>query len=338
MSMFKPIYSKTFKILTNINEIERLYGRLEGMQIPKQLFLNLERENLIQSSFTSNSIEGNPLSQAEVSNLLLNDRIPVNRDEKEVVNYFQILKKLDTQVDKPLDLFLILNTHKKLMSGVRDDIKGKIRNRQIAIGSRSENNKLVIKHNPPYHTKLQIEKALVELFAWFKDAKELPILKAGIFHHQFVYIHPFEDGNGRVCRLLTALLFLKHKYLINKYFVLDDYYDIDRIQYSDRLHSADTGDLTQWLEYFTDGVKYSLQSALSKIETGLTKLTFDIRPTSKEQEVLKIIQRYREINSQDLTKELHISRQQAFNLLKSLTEKGYLEKKGTTKASYYILK
>ncbi len=47
----------------------------------------------------------------------------------------------------------------------------------------------------------------------------------------------------------------------NKYFVLDDYYDIDRIQYSDKLHSADTGNQTQWLEYFTDGVKYSLQSA-----------------------------------------------------------------------------
>src|SRR5690606_30931045 len=106
--------------------------------------------------------------------------------------------------------FLILNIHKKLMSGVRDDIKGKIRNRQIVIGSHRENNKLVIKHNPPYHAKFKIEKALNELLIWFKDAKELSILKVGIFHHQFVYIHPFEDGNGRVCRLLTALLFLKH--------------------------------------------------------------------------------------------------------------------------------
>lgn len=336
--MFKPKYSITSKILTNINEIERLYGRLEGIRIPKQLLLNLERENLIQSSFASNSIEGNPLSQAEVSNLLLNDRIPVNRDEKEVVNYFQILKTLDTKINEPLDLPLILDIHNKLMTGVKDEIKGKIRERQIVVGSRDENNKLIVKHNPPYHTKPQIEKAMLELLEWLQNAKELPILKTGIFHHQFVYIHPFEDGNGRVCRLLTALLFLKHKYLINKYFVLDDYYDIDRIQYSDNLHSADTGNQIQWLEYFTDGVKYSLQSALGKIKTGLTKLTFDIRPTPKEQEVLEIIQKYRELTSQDLTKELHISRQQAFNLLKSLTEKGYIEKKGSTKNSYYILK
>ena len=90
--VFKPKYSLTPKILLNINEIERLYGRLEGMTIPQQLLLNLERDNLIQSSFASNSIEGNPLSEAQVSNLILNDRVPVNRDEKEVVNYFQILK------------------------------------------------------------------------------------------------------------------------------------------------------------------------------------------------------------------------------------------------------
>src|SRR3989338_5628311 len=336
--MLKPKYLTNAKILTNVSEIERLYGRLEGMRIPKQLLLNLERENLIQSSFASNSIEGNPLSQAEVSNLLLGDRVPINRDEKEVVNYFQILKTLDTKISKPLDLSLILELHNKLMTGVKNEIKGKIRERQIVVGSRDENNMLIIKHNPPYHTKHHIEITLQELLNWLQNAKELPILKTGIFHHQFVYIHPFEDGNGRVCRLLTALLFLKHKYLINKYFVLDDYYDIDRIQYSDKLHSADTGNQTQWLEYFTDGVKYSLQSALGKIETGLTKLTFDIRPTPREQEALKIVQKYRELTSQDLTKELHISRQQAFNLLKLLTEKGYLAKKGSTKNSYYILK
>ena len=336
--MFKPKYSITSRILTNISEIERLYGRLEGIRMPKQLLLNLERENLIQSSFASNSIEGNLLSQAEVSNLLLNDRVPANRDEKEVVNYFQILKTLDTKISKPLDLSLILNIHNKLMTGVKDGIKGEIRKRQIVVGSRDENDKLIVKHNPPYHTKPQIEKAILELLEWIQNTKELLILKIGIFHHQFVYIHPFEDGNGRVGRLLTALLFLKYKYLITKYFILDDYYDIDRSLYSNSLHLADSGNQTPWLEYFTDGVKYSLQSALGKVETGLTKLTFDIRLTPKEQEVLKIIQKYREISSQDLTKELHISRQQAFNLLKSLTEKGYVEKKGSTKNSYYVLK
>ena len=336
--MFKPEFSLTSKIISNISEIERLYGRLEGTKIPKQLLLNLERNNLIESSYASNSIEGNPLSQAEVTNLLLNDRVPTNRDEKEVVNYFKILKELEKRIKQQADLTQILDIHEKLMSGVVDEIKGKIRNKSIVVGRHDDNGNLIIKHDPPFHKRSLIEQSLKQLVEWLSNTQEAPVLQAGIFHHEFVYIHPFEDGNGRVCRLLTALIFLKHNYLINKYFVLDDYYDIDRELYSDSLHSADSGNKTKWLEYFTDGVKYSLQSSLGRIETGLSRLTFELRPTPREQEVLQIMQKYRQISSSDLVKELKITRQQAFNLLKSLTEKGYIEKKGTTKSSYYELK
>jgi len=335
--VFRPNYSVTPKLLSNINETERLYGRLEGMKVPQRLLLNLKRDNLITSSYASNSIEGNPLSQAAVTNLLLNDRVPVNRDEKEVVNYFQILKTLEKRVKEPFDINQVLNIHAELMTGVDDKIKGKIRNKEIVIGNRGINGEIFIKHNPPFHDRSSIEKALDELTEWAAESKELPVFTAGLFHHQFVYIHPFEDGNGRTCRLTTALIFLKHNYLINKYFVLDDYYDIDRNNYSDSLHSADKGDQTEWLEYFTDGVKYSLQSALSRIETGISKLSFDMRPSPRESDALQIIQKYRQINTADLVRELKITRQQAFNLLKALTEKGYIEKKGTTKDSYYII-
>ena len=164
------------------------------------------------------------------------------------------------------------------------------------------------------------------------------ILKAGIFHHEFVYVHPFEDGNGRTCRLLTALILQKYQYQINKYFVLDDYYDIDRELYSSSLNKADKGDKTFWLEYFTDGVKYSLQSALGKIEAGFSKLQFDLRPTTREQDVLFLVQTYHQLTSNNVVNELNISRQQAHKLLKSLVEKGLLTKKGFTKNSYYVLR
>ena len=336
--MFQPKFTLTNQISTNLNEIERLYGRLEGMKIPQQLLLNLERTNLFQSAYVSNSIEGNPLSQAVVTNLLLSDRVPTNRSEKEVVNYFQVLKSLSQRADRPLNLVEILQIHSELMTGVDEDIKGKIREEPIVVGNRLPEGAIYVKHNPPFHDKPTIEQVLRELTGWVETEEVLPVLKAGIFHHQFVYLHPFKDGNGRTCRLTTALIFLKYHYLINKYFVLDDYYDIDRSGYSDRLHSADAGDKTQWLEYFTDGVKYSLQSALGRVEIGLTKLNFNVRPTTKEQEVLEIVQKYRQMTSADLTKELNISRQQASNLLRSLVKKGYLEKKGSTKNSYYLLK
>ena len=335
--MINTKYSLSKKLLENISSIERLYGQLESQVVPKELLLNLEKHNLVKSSFSSNSIEGNPLSQEEVTNLILGDRVPANRDEKEIRNYFDILKQIGKEYDT-LGIETILKIHKQLLEGVEDEIGGEIRNRKVVVGNPTQDGSIVIKHEPPKHTRKEIVELLEELIKWTNTSEELPILKAGIYHHEFVYIHPFVDGNGRVCRLTTTLLLDKLGYKINKYFILDDYYDIDRIMYSDSLHSADSGDKTEWLEYFTDGVKYSLQSALAKIEEGLKSISFDMRPSSREKDVLELIKKYKEITSSDVSKDLKISRQQAFNLLDSLVSKGYLEKQGSTKNSFYILR
>ncbi|MEA3355536.1 MAG: Fic family protein [Patescibacteria group bacterium] len=341
--MFQPKYDLTKQLLTNITQVERLYGQLESLKIPQKLELNLERDNLIQSAFVSNSIEGNPLSKREVTNLLLSDRIAVNRDEKEVTNYFEILKNLNQLNDKPINIDLTLKIHRNLMQGVKDQIKGEIRNEKVVIGKYLSQlktlPKLKVKHEPPYHKKNLIKKELQKLYIWLEHEQNLPIaIKTGVFHHHFVYLHPFIDGNGRVARLLTALIFLKSSYFVNKYFVLDDYYDIDRLMYSDKLHSADKGDKTQWLEYYSKGVMYSLQAALSKMENAVFKLKVEERPTKKERQVLEIIQETNQVTSTDIATTLKVSRQQAHNLLKALVEKGFLEKAGKTKKSFYFLK
>ena len=125
--MFNPKYQLTAKLLKNISFIERLYGQIEQLHLPKSLWLNLERDNLIRSAYISNSIEGNSLSLPEVTNLLIGGRIPAVKDEKEVSNYFAVLKKLVTFKD--FDLETLLSIHKELLTGVKDKIAGKIRNR-----------------------------------------------------------------------------------------------------------------------------------------------------------------------------------------------------------------
>lgn len=339
--MYNPNYQLTNTLLTTITQVERLYGQIEALRLPKKLELNLKRDNLVQSSYASNKIEGNPLTLPEVTNLLLDDRVPTNRDEKEVVNYFGILQKMDSYREQPFSLDLVREFHKNLMTGV-DETAGTIRNVKVVVGKFKEENgnvSLRVKHDPPHHTREEIENDLQILLDWANTQQSLPaILRAGIFHHQFVYVHPFEDGNGRVCRLLTALLFIKSGYEINKYFVLDDYYDIDRQQYSDMLHSADDGDKTEWLEYFTEGVMHSLKTALANAKSALSTLRIKDQPTPKETEVLSLLQERGEITSSMIAEALTVSRQQAHNLLSALVEKGLVDKKGSTKASYYILK
>ncbi|MDR2251565.1 MAG: Fic family protein [Endomicrobium sp.] len=336
--MFKPKYQLTRKLLENISAVERLYGQIEQLRLPKSLWLNLERNNLIQSTYVSNSIEGNPLSLPEVTNLLLGGRVPATRDEKEVSNYFAILKELPSL--KEFDLETLLSIHKELLTGVKDKIAGKIRNSIVVVGNRIQTPKgleLIVKHNPPYRNKEQIEKHLQELFDWSKNYDQiLPILKAGIFHHQYVYIHPFSDGNGRTCRLLAALFLMQNGYQINKYFVLDDFYDTNRQLYSDKLSAADKGDLTQWLEYFTEGLKYSLQSAIERAKNSLSQVSASMRLTKRENQVLEKFTSIGEFAASDVIKFLNVSRQQVNIILKGLIEKGRIEKQGgKTKGVFY---
>lgn len=344
--MFTPNYQLTPSLLHNLTQSERLYGQLQAHKLPQRLLLDLERDNLVKSSHASNSIEGNPLSLSEVTNLLLGERVPSNRDEQEVQNYFQILQDLGQQPRQILDLNLVVDIHQQLLSGVDNEIAGQIRNRQVVVGGYVKQEgltQLKVQHEPPFHQRHRIKCALEELLAWLQTssvqdlAHANPLLLAGIFHHQFVYIHPFEDGNGRTCRLLTALLLLQHNYQINKYFVLDDFYDLDRARYSRQLSSADQGDKTSWLEYFTQGVRQSLHSALSRVETGLQHLRIEQRPTQREQQVLDLLQRYPQLTSGQVADEFDVSRQQAHNLLSNLTEKGLVKQIGKTKGTYYEL-
>lgn len=339
--MFKPRFTTTPALLKNLLEIERLYGRLESLSIPRALLLNLNTRNLISSSYSSSRIEGNPMTKLQVTNLILDDRVPANRDEKEIRNYYDILNDIPEYAKRAINATLALDTHRRLLTGVQDEIAGVFRNERVVVGSyvNDEKNRpaLVIKHEPPYHQQKQISHAIDELAEWIKESSAQAFIKAGVFHHQFQFLHPFVDGNGRVGRLLTAVLLFQSGYHINRFFVLDDYYDIDRAQYSDKLHSADSGELSDWLEYFTDGVKYSLKSSLAKVEEGLNRLGVEQRPTRREQEVLTFVTEHRQATAEDIAHSMGVSRQQAHALLAALVEKGYVKKVGATKGSYYML-
>jgi len=160
---YLPQYQLTPKLVSLITQIERLYGQIEGLKIPQKLELNLKRNNLIQSSHASNKVEGNPLTLPEVTNLLLNDRVPVNRDEKEVVNYFEILSNLKNYTETPFGIELLKRIHLQLMDGIAN-FAGKIRNERVVIGKFHEKKKesqegfsLKVKHEPPFHKQKEIE-------------------------------------------------------------------------------------------------------------------------------------------------------------------------------------
>ncbi|OGD78345.1 hypothetical protein A2683_02000 [Candidatus Curtissbacteria bacterium RIFCSPHIGHO2_01_FULL_34_40] len=344
--MFEPKFSFTSKIVNSLGTIERLYGSLLEQDLIPSLALSLSQENQILATHHSTSIEGNPLSPRDVTNIVLGDQIPTTKSEKEVKNYFAVLNKIAVLAKKtePITTSLTLDLHKQLMSGLITNGLGQFRKGEVFIGHKTKV-EIVVKHSPPFHTRSEIEKALQELYLWLdKDSQLHPLIRAGILHHQFAYLHPFFDGNGRLARLLTSYFLLLKKYDVVRFFILDDYYDIDREQYSNMLHSADTGDKTQWLQYFLEGIGYSLQAALARINDfkrkGLDQIEGEKRVlvTNREEDVIQIVIDKKAVKSSDIVDELSVTRQQAHALLASLVKKGILKKFGRTKTSYYKLK
>ena len=344
--MFEPKFTYTATMVNQLGSIERFYGQLLGEKLIPSLALKLSQENQILATHYSTSIEGNPLSPRDVTNIILGDLIPTTKSEREVKNYFSVLNKIALLAKKheAITTTLTQQLHHELMKGIEEKDLGRFRNGPVFVGHKTKL-EIVVKHNPPYHTYKEISKALEELFSWLiKEENDLhPLLKAGILHHQFAYIHPFFDGNGRLARALTAYYLLLKQYEVTKFFILDDYYDIDRQMYSDTLHTADTGNKTKWLEYFLEGIGYSLQAALSRIgelkKNRLEETTGEKRVlvTSREEEVLQIILEKKAIKTSDIQENLLVTRQQAHNLISSLVKKGLLEKFGKTKTSYYKL-
>jgi Fic family protein len=344
--MFKPKFELTFRILNELSKIERLYGQILGEKLIPSLSLRLTQENQILATHYSTSIEGNPLSPMEVTNIILGDQIPITRSEKEVKNYFAVLNFLPPYIHKktPVSIELMETLHAELLKGIEKKDIGKIRDGGVFVGHTTAG-EIVVKHAPPFHTAKEIRAALDELFEWLKTPSDYPVLlKAGIFHHHFAYIHPFYDGNGRLARVLTAYYLWLSGYEVTKYFILDDFYDYDRPLYSDSLHTADKGDLTQWLEYFLEGISYSLQGSLGRIQdlrkANLEDYTGEKRVlvTTREEEVLQIVIQKKAIKTSDIEEALEVTRQQAHSLLASLVKKNLLSKYGITKTSYYKLK
>jgi Fic family protein len=343
--MFEPKFRFTPKLVNELAKIERLNAQLTSEKLIPSLALRLSEENQVLATHHSTSIEGNPLSPQDVTNIVLGDQIPVTKSEKEVKNYFSVLNRIAILAKKNefITTDLILRLHKELMTDLDRQELGKFRNGEVFIGHKTKI-ELVVKHNPPYHSAKDIENRLKEVCSWLTEKDEFhPLIKAGIFHHEFAFIHPFFDGNGRLARILTTYYLLLNNYEVSKYFILDDYYDIDRQMYSDTLHTADTGEKTKWLEYFLDGIAVSLQGAIGRISelknTNLEEITGEKRVivTRREEEVLQIVIDKKAIKTSDVQEILSVTRQQAHALLRSLVKKGLLEKFGKTKTSYYKL-
>jgi len=306
----------------------------------------LRREAIIHSAHSSTSIEGNRLSLEQVSDLSQGREVMATRkDKQEVLNYLNVLENIENLtkgssiVEKD-----ILSIHRMVTKDTLDnpDDCGAYRNRYVVVANRFTGE---VFFRPPQNEDVPI--LIKDLVAWITsdEAKELdPIIEAGIAHYEFVRIHPFVDGNGRTTRVLAALILYLRGFDTKQFFCLDDYYDSDRLSYYKALQGVnqETLDLTNWLEYFVEGINVSIEAVKERVvrlssERLRKAKRGQIALTERQMRIVEVINQNGKITGGEIAKMFNITRQAALKEIGKLVKLEVVLLKGEKRGAHYVI-
>lgn len=346
--MYSPNFIITPELNNLIAKIEVIRQKVQSSHILPQQEIALRYKAAIESVHSSTSIEGNPLSEHQVEKALAGQLNKWEHSVIEVNNYKKawdwVVQKSQQKQDISLkDIFAI---HSLVADQLLPAAKtGKIRPGEVYIVD-IIGKKEVVKYVGPKNS--QVKKLLDDLLIWLKKNKEIlhPVLLAGIFHYEFVSIHPFSDGNGRATRLLVKLLLDSLEYDFRGSLVLDKYYWQNQAQYYAALNQARdykdqrVADLGKWLSYFVTGF-YEVAQDLEK-QVNLASIakgnTTDFRLSNDEFQILDFVQQFQQITLADVLDMLRVPERTGQRRLKNLVDDGLLVKVEQGKNTFYTFK
>ena len=345
--MFKPNFRYTNKIVRNLTLIAEARAIVINAPLIPKWEVSLRRDALLRSAHSSTSIEGNPLSLEQVSELAAGRDIIVRRkDKQEILNYLEALEKIPDfakEINLKVDDFLKIHeiVTKETLENPGDE--GVFRNRQVYVvnGATGE----IVFSPPP--TK-EVPKLVKEFLDWFnsQESSEIDsVLEAGVTHYEIVRMHPFIDGNGRTARIMATLVLYERGFDVKRFFTLDDYYDKDRRSYYAALNKIDqnTLDLSEWLEYFTEGVMVSINAVKDRVigfskDIKILKERGQIALTEKQMKIVEWIIQNGKITNRDVRSMFKISDEGALKEIKKLLNLKVIKSQGKGRALHYVLR
>lgn len=244
------ITSSILKLITSISEkIGEINANLLDRPSPK-----LRKQNRIKAIHSSLKIEGNTLTEEQITALLENKRvIGPKKDVIEVLNAIKLYENLENY--NPFDEKSFLKAHQNLMQGLIKSA-GRYRNQGVGIVKGSKIEHLA----PPFENVPYLMK---ELFLYLKKSDEIELIKSCVFHYEMEFIHPFLDGNGRMGRLWQTLI-LTEKYPIFEFLPFETLISNDQKKYYNALAESDkSGKSTKFIEYMLNVIDISIGELLN---------------------------------------------------------------------------
>lgn len=219
----------------------------------------------IQSTEASNAIEGIVTTSTRIRQLVEEKTAPKNRDEQEIAGYRDVLNIIHENFDAiPISQHYILQLHKILYSHMNNPMAGKTKSVQNYISATYPDGHVETLFTPlaPYETPEALDKICEEYNRVIGNMEVEPLIVVPVFIHDFLCIHPFNDGNGRMSRLLTTLLLYRNGFYVGKYISLEAKIAKNKDLYYNALGRSQDG----WHEGMEDVVpfiKYLLGIVLS---------------------------------------------------------------------------
>ncbi|MCH8546936.1 MAG: Fic family protein [Cryomorphaceae bacterium] len=316
----KPPYEITPPILKLITSISEKIGEVNANLLNKPS-PKLRKQNRIKTIHSSLKIEGNTLTEEQITALLENKRvIGPKKDVLEVLNAIKIYENLEDY--NPFNEKSFLKAHQNLMVGLIEN-SGKYRNQSVGVVKGAE-----VEHiAPPFENVPHLMK---DLFEYLKKSDEIELIKSCVFHYEMEFIHPFLDGNGRMGRLWQTLI-LMEKYPIFEFLPFETLISQDQEKYYKALAESDkAGNSTKFIEYMLNVIDISIRELLD----------YNNRTFSEKER----LEYYASLNKTEFTRKDYmnifkdISSATASRDLKKGVELGLFEKRGNKNKTIYRLK
>lgn len=295
----------------------------------------------VQSTEASNKIEGIVTTDARIKQLCMEKTIPRTRDEKEILGYRDVLNTIHENYEYiPIQASYILQLHRDLYSYSDKAIGGRFKNTQNYISEQRDDGLAFVRFTPlaPFETPEAIG-SICECYNRAIDSCVIdPLLLIPVFVTDFLCIHPFNDGNGRMSRLLTTLLLYKNGYVVGKYISIESKIEKNKSLYYDALQNSSVGwhenanDPTAFIKYFLGIVLSAYRELQQRIDIiGEKKSNVEILKRAIEQKIGK----FTKSDIMELCPSL--SRATIENILKKLTENGEILRYGKGKNTFYTV-
>lgn len=336
-------YKWDSEILGLVSGIHEYRGRQELHLTQKPAVLDkLVEVAKVQSTESSNAIEGIFTSNTRLNQLMQSKTTPKNRDEEEIAGYRFVLDMIHESYEYiPISSNYILQLHQNLYRFTNRSIGGHFKNSDNHIVARDENGieHVIFEPLSPLETPIAIDR-ICEEFNRVSATEEVDtLLLIPIFIHDFLCVHPFNDGNGRMSRLLTTLLLYRAGYVVGRYVSLEKKIADLKDLYYDSLNMSQNG----WHEGEDDPtpfIKYILKTIIAAYKDFEERIEIiDIKEPAIEQvraAVYKKIGKFTKSEIMEMCPKL--GRASVENSLTALVNEEVLERRGRGRGTYYVRK